>query len=91
MTNDTTLAIVEALYPDFNDYADNARFDYWMDYACELDILMSAAYTETIVDYLNSRLLKLRASSPEHDACVDVASNLEESQPTIYKGVFKYE
>jgi hypothetical protein len=36
-------------------------------------------------------MLELRSSSAQHDACVDVASTLEESVSTHFKGKFKYE
>ena len=92
MVNDTLdkqLDIIESLYPDFTEYADNTLFYHWMEYACELDSIMHH-YNDDLVEHLNARLLKLRAGSPEHDACVDVASTLEESLPQ-FKGVFKYE
>lgn len=88
-TLDTQTVIIESLYPDFSEYADNTVFHYWMDYACELDTIMHH-YNDDLVKHLNERLLKLRPSSAEHDACVDVASTLEESLPQ-FKGVFKYE
>lgn len=97
MVNDTTLSIIESLYPDFNEYANNERFFHWMDYACELDVLLATAYAEEsdfgigLVEMLNSKIKGLRAGSAEHDACVDVASTLEESLPTHFKGKFKYE
>lgn len=90
---DKILDLVEALYPDFKEYAVNEDFHSWMEYACELDEIryrIHGGTTEEVVAYLNARMAKLRAASAEHNACVDVASNLEETFPQ-FKGVFKYE
>lgn len=87
---DKQLDIIESLYPDFTEYADNKLFMHWMEYACELDTIRVYHYNDDLVEHLNTRLLKLRAGSAEHDACVDVASTLEEALPQ-FKGVFKYE
>lgn len=94
MVNDKTLSIIESLYPDFSEYEDNAQFFHWLDYACELDFILASAYdrtNESLIAYLNKRMLELRSSSAQHDACVDVASTLEESVSTHFKGKFKYE
>jgi hypothetical protein len=94
MVNDKTLSIIESLYPDFSEYANNADFYHWMNYACELDVIIASAYdntNEAITEYLNKRMLQVRSSSAEHDACVDVASTLEETLPETFVGVFKYE
>lgn len=92
---DKVLDIIDSLYPDFTEYAVNANFNHWMEYACELDTISVAVWTDTgdgsLIDYLNKRLLQLRSSSAEHDACVDVASTLEETLQPQFKGVFKYE
>lgn len=86
----TEIAIIESLQPDFNEFADNTQYHYWMDYACELDVLQVVAETN-LVGHLNERMTKLSSSRAEHQACVDVASTLEEALPSTYKGVFKYE
>lgn len=92
MTEKQEFRVVESLYPDFSDYADNSQFNYWMDYACELDDIMARVWGDTvgIIHYINHQMLNKNAGSASHDACVDVASNLEESVPE-YKGVFVYE
>lgn len=93
MANETLEAqseIIDSLYPTFDEYADNSKFHYWMEYACELDMVMHH-YNEDLIEHINTRLLKLRAGSAEHDACVDVASTLEETIPKQFKGVFKYD
>jgi hypothetical protein len=84
--------MIEVLYPDPNDYSDNERFFYWMDYACELDEITNVAYIESerLAEYLNMRMGKLKKDTPQHDAYVDTASNLEENVAE-YKGVFVYE
>lgn len=89
---DKQLDIIEGLYPDFREYADNAQFFYWMDYACELDVIRNVVYDDDkdVVAYLNERMLKLSNVGAEHHAATDVASTLEESLPQ-FKGVFKYE
>lgn len=89
-TLDAQYAIIESLYPTFDEYADNSMFHHWMEYACELDMILYH-YNDDLINHINTRLLKLRAGSPEHDACVDVASTLEETIPNQFKGVFKYE
>jgi hypothetical protein len=85
--------IIESLYPDFKEYADNAQFHYWMEYACELDEVVNVVYIEDdkLIAYLNKRMSMLSSSKPEHHACTDVASTLEESIPSKFKGVFTYE
>lgn len=90
MVTDKVLDIIESLYPDFREYEDNSSFYFWMDYACELDLIRVAAYNDAVTDYLNNNIAKLRAGSAQHDACVDVASTLQESVPA-YQGVFIYE
>lgn len=92
---DKQLDIIESLYPDFTEYADNKLFHHWMEYACELDEIMNVVYRmddgNSLVAHLNQRMLQLRSTSAEYNACVDVASTFEEALPTLYKGVFKYE
>lgn len=88
--NDKELDILDCLQPNFVEYADNSQFHYWMDYACELDVLQILP-EDGLVAHLNERFGKLLSSSPEHHACVDVASTFEEVFPEKYKGVFKYE
>jgi len=92
-TVDKVLNIIESLYPDFKEYADNEQFHYWMEYACELDELMFLAgeVDKDYIDYLNKRIFMLSSNKPEHQACTDVASTLEEAIPSKFKGVFVYE
>ena len=92
-TIDTVLDIIESLYPDFKEYADNEKFHYWMEYACELDELrfLTGEVDKDYIDYLNKRMSMLSSNKPEHQACTDVASTLEEAIPSKFKGVFKYE
>lgn len=87
---ETVYEIIASLQPDFKEFADNTQYHYWMDYACELDVLQIIP-EDGLVTHLNERMDKLLSSSPEHHACVDVASTLEEALPSTYKGVFKYE
>lgn len=93
MTNEAEFRIIDSLYPDFTEYANDERFHYWMDYACELDEIAHVQWLNAIniTDYINNHIRLYRAGSAKHDACVDVALNLEESLSTIYKGVFKYD
>lgn len=84
-----TITII--LQPNMEDYADNSKFFYWMDYAQELDDIALVNYNgNSVVDYLNKMMAQELSLSPKHHACVDVASTLETLKPT-YKGVFKYE
>lgn len=83
--------ITEAMQPDMADYADDAKFYYWMDYACELDEIALVAYRgDGVVEYLNERMAKYTSDRPQHHACVDVATTMENLIPE-HKGVFKYE
>lgn len=90
--DDKVLSIIESLYPDFREYADNEQFFYWMDYACELDDVVNVVDTDDrmIIDYLNKRMSMLSSNKPEHHACTDVASTLEEVLSIKFKGLFKY-
>lgn len=88
--SETVYEIIASLQPDFKEFADNTQYHYWMDYACELDVLEVVA-GDNLVGHLNERMAKLASSRAEHQACVDVASTLEEALPEKYKGVFKYE
>jgi hypothetical protein len=89
---DKILAIIDNLQPDFREYAeDDSKFDYWMDYACELDEIASVVCKdEDVVAYLNNQMDRLFSSTAEHHACTDVATTLEENFKQ-YEGVFKYE
>lgn len=83
--------ITVILQPNMEDYADNAKFFYWMDYAQELDDIALVNYNDnSVVDYLNKMMASELSLSPKHHACVDVASTLENLKPTC-KGAFKYE
>lgn len=95
INEDKVIAIVASLYPDFTEYADNSKFFYLMDYACQLDVIQETVDRfpdkDVLKEMLNTKISTLRSGSAEHDACVDVASNLEEAMPDQFKGVFKYE
>lgn len=80
--------IVGIMQPNFEEFADDTQFQYWMDYACELDEILYNS-TGDVVEYLNERMSNLLSSKPEHHACVDVATTLE-SLSDSYKGKFKY-
>lgn len=88
---DLEIAIINSLRPNFKEVCDNKMFQHWVDYEMELDEIDYHLRGGELVSYVNKRLLKLRSGSSEHDAVVDVASTLEESQSSVYKGVFKYE
>jgi hypothetical protein len=87
---DTFIEVIESLYPTPEEYSDNGRFFYWMDYACELDMLLYRP-EDGVNSYMLERLQKLKKDTAEHDALTDVASTLEEVLPSVYKGVFVYE
>lgn len=88
---DLVHTIIEALQPDFSDYADNAQFNHWMDYACELDEIQLVYYKDEteLVPYINKKIATLSSDRPQHHACIDVASTLE-SLSGAHKGVFVY-
>lgn len=80
------------LQPNMEDYADNGKFFYWMDYAQELDDIALVNFNgNSVVDYMNKVMEKELSTSPKHHACVDVASSLEEKLPAEFAGKFKYE
>lgn len=84
--------IIDSLQPNMGEYADNAKFHYWMEYACKLDELTILGYQDdksVIVEHMNTVLKEKLELTPEHHACVDVASTLE-SQMDEFKGVFTY-
>lgn len=88
---DKILDAIESLYPTPDEYSDNDRFFYWMDYACELDSVRYNIGDPDQNSYINQRLQSFKKDSAEHDALTDVASTLEELYPTEYKGAFVYE
>jgi hypothetical protein len=92
VNEEKVIGIINSLQPDFKEYADNGNFFYWMDYATELDDIENDVHIndDLFVIYLNKHF-KTGAPGPKYDACVDVASNLEEAMPDQFKGVFKYE
>jgi len=74
-----------------DEYSDNSKFYHWMDYACELDDLLNQSVEGfNMGSYINTRLAKLVKDTPQHNALTDVASTLEETLPTEYKGLFVY-
>lgn len=91
-TVDLVHTIIETLQPDFSDYADNAQFNHWMDYACELDEIQLVYHKDEteLVPYLNKKIATLSSTRPQHHACVDVASTLSNLNPLMYRGVFEY-
>ncbi|AXF53031.1 MAG: hypothetical protein [Caudoviricetes sp.] len=90
--NKTIDIIIETMQPNMADYADNAMFYHWMDYACELDELAILNFKgeELLVAHLNKQMAGLASSRPEHEACVDVASSIETLIPQ-FAGRFVYE
>lgn len=64
------LDIIDSLQPITEEYADNERFFYWMDYACELDVLSILVYGDSAMSYLKERLQK-GLGGPELDAVND--------------------
>lgn len=80
------------LQPSMGEYANDAQFNYWMDYACELDtITMLIQNTDfNTVEYINKQMKNKMSSKPEHHACCDAASCFEEQIPEL-KGAFVYE
>ena len=89
---DKILDVVESLYPTPDEYGDNGKFFYWMDYACELDDVMSRIHGgDDWNSYVNQQLKKFVKDTAKYDAYVDVASSLEEVIPSKFKGVFVYE
>ena len=85
--------IINSLRPNFKEVCDNGKFQYWVDYEIELDEIQftfSMGDDKELIQYLNARIAKLFVWAAEHDACVDVASTLEENLPD-YKGKFKYD
>lgn len=87
---ETEKLIMNALRPNFSEVCDNKMFQHWLDYEIEIDeIQYHTIDKESLVEYLNKRMAKIRAGSSQQDACVDVASTLQETLPS-YQGVFKY-
>lgn len=90
--NEKIAMIIDNLQPNMEEYADNAKFYYWMDYACELDHLLVLGYQDDpqpLIQYVNKLMTTKLELSPEHHACVDVATSLE-AQMNEFKGVFTY-
>lgn len=87
---ETEKAIMNALRPNFSEVCDNKMFQHWLDYEIEIDeIQYHTIDKESLVEYINKRMLIVRAGSSEKDACVDIASTLQETLPS-YQGVFQY-
>lgn len=80
--------------PNMEEYADNGKFFYWMDYACEIDDICIANFEDDtgqkLIDHLNQVMYSKTSDKPEHHAAVDVASTLESLYPEYFKGVFVY-
>jgi hypothetical protein len=90
MSNTAIDKIIESLQPSMAEYADNSNFHYWMDYACELDILTLMNFKdEDLVTYINKRIKDKFDADPEHHACVDVAACIE-THFAEYSGKFVY-
>lgn len=82
--------IVDAMQPDMADYADNAQFIYWMNYATELDIIAdTVSKDEDVVAYINKQIDYYASGQAQHHACVDVATTLESISPK-HRGLFVY-
>lgn len=85
--------IIEELYPTPAEYMDDTRFMHLCDYACMLDELAIINYQsedgESVVLYLNKQMDKYFSTTPEHEACCDVASTMESLLP-VFKDCFKY-
>lgn len=82
--------IIQVMQPGMEEYADNALFHHWMDYACELDDIALVNYRgEDVTAYLNKRMAGYPSAHAKHHAATDIASTLESLIPE-YKNVFKY-
>lgn len=84
--------VIEKLQPDFTDYTDDKLFHHWCDYACALDEIQMVYYKDEkdLPAFLNGKMKALSSNTPMHEACVDVATTIENLLPK-YKGVFVYE
>lgn len=87
MDVDKVVDIIDSLYPTPEEYSDNEKFFYWMDYACELDVILFKDGPDRN-SYVAGQIQKLKKDTAGHDANTDVASTLLERYPTEYKGVF---
>lgn len=90
--NSTIDTIIEKLQPSMQEYADNAQFYHWMDYACELDDLALLNYAddkESFISHINKRMSGYPSAHALHHACCDVASTVESLVPE-YRGLFVY-
>lgn len=93
-TADKLHDIVHSLQPGMEEYADNSKFHYWMDYACELDtvgILTHSETSEDFISYLNKKIADKFETDPEHHACVDIAACIENAFPNEFSGKFVYQ
>ena len=91
--NNTIQTIIEHLQPSFAEYADDAKSMHWMDYACELDELsfcLSANGIDNLIERVNSQMKNKTSNTPEHEACVDVASTIQSLLPNDFSGKFIY-
>ncbi len=84
--------IIESMQPRFDEMLDNSQFNWNVDYACELDDLSLLNYIgeDKLVDRLNKKIRELAVTRAEHQACLDVATTIENLIPE-FKGRFKYE
>lgn len=85
------LTVIDALQPRMEDYADNAKFAYWMDYATALDRISAAVHEgKDIISLLNDGM-KGFSLSASHHAATDVALTLESLFNSEFGGKFIYE
>lgn len=91
MMNNKVLAVVDALQPNMQDYMDNAKYAYWVDYAHYLDKVGAAVHEDKDVVAMLNEAMKGLSLHPQHHAATDVALTLEGLFNSEFGGKFIYE
>jgi hypothetical protein len=74
------------------DFADNALFNHWCNYADQLDHIRYLAEDDGVdeaIAYINKTMAANVSTNVKHEACSDVAQTLEIVYP-VFAGKFKY-
>lgn len=85
--------VLMALQPNNREWLSNADYSKWMSYAETLDeigYVLDNGDTDAIISHINHILGTKLSSNPEHEACTDVATTLENLMPSVYAGKFNY-
>lgn len=85
--------VLIALQPDGKEWLSHEDFSRWLFYAETLDELgyiLDNGDSDALVSHINHVMGTKLSSNPQHEACTDVATTLENLIPALYAGKFNY-